>query len=70
MLRAMPGPCFVSGFLKTYCQFLELDAQPYINAYHDNPEAILQVVDKITGVSAFKGTYNDTVWTEKWQAKL
>lgn len=33
-LRAMPGPCFVSGFLKTYCQFLELDAQPYINAYH------------------------------------
>ena len=42
----------------------------YINAYHDNPEAIRQVVDKITGVSAFKGTYNDTVWTEKWQAKL
>ena len=41
-----------------------------INAYNDNPGTIRQVVDKITGVSAFKGTYNDTVWTEKWQAKL
>lgn len=42
----------------------------YINAYHDNPEAIRQVVDKITGESEFKGAPNDLVWTEKWQAKL
>jgi beta-N-acetylhexosaminidase len=42
----------------------------YINAYHDNPDAIRLVVDKIMGESAFNGTYNDLVWTEKWQAKL
>lgn len=42
----------------------------YVNAYHDNPEAIRQAVAKITGESDFKGTYNDTVWTEKWQARL
>lgn len=42
----------------------------YINAYHSNPETIKQTVDKIMGVSTFKGTYNDLVWTNKWQAKL
>ncbi len=42
----------------------------YINAYNDNAENIKQVIDKITGVSAFKGMHNDLVWTEKWQAKL
>jgi beta-N-acetylhexosaminidase len=42
----------------------------YINAYHDNAQAIRLVVDKIMGVSEFKGTYNNLVWTEKWQAKL
>lgn len=42
----------------------------YINAYHDNPAAISQVIDKIMGVSEFKGTANDLVWTEKWQARL
>ncbi|MGW7907624.1 glycoside hydrolase family 3 protein [Staphylococcus pseudoxylosus] len=42
----------------------------YINAYHSNPETIKQTVDKIMGLSTFKGTYNDLVWTDKWQAKL
>lgn len=42
----------------------------YINAYHSNPETIKQTVDKIMGLSTFKGTYNDLVWTNKWQAKL
>jgi beta-N-acetylhexosaminidase len=42
----------------------------YINAYHDNAQAIRLVVDKIMGGSPFRGTYNDLVWTEKWQAKL
>lgn len=42
----------------------------YINAYHNNPEIIKQVVDKIMGESEFKGTPNDLVWAEKWQAKL
>jgi beta-N-acetylhexosaminidase len=42
----------------------------YINAYHDNAQAIRLVVDKIMGDSEFKGTYNNLVWTEKWQARL
>ncbi len=42
----------------------------YINAYHNNPEAIRQVMDKIMGESEFKGTPNDLVWAGKWQAKL
>lgn len=42
----------------------------YINAYHDNPETITQVIDKIMGESEFKGTPNDLVWTGKWQARL
>lgn len=41
-----------------------------INAYHDNPETIRQVVDKIMGESEFKGTANDLVWAGKWQARL
>lgn len=42
----------------------------YINAYHSNPDSIKQVVDKIMGISEFKGGYNDLVWTDKWQARL
>lgn len=42
----------------------------YINAYHSNPENIKQVVDKMMGISEFKGSYNDLVWADKWQAKL
>ncbi|PCT85413.1 glycosyl hydrolase, partial [Listeria monocytogenes] len=42
----------------------------YINAYHSNSESIKQTVDKIMGLSTFKGSYNDLVWTDKWQAKL
>ena len=42
----------------------------YINAYHDNPETIRQVVDKIMGESEFEGKPNDLVWTDKWQARL
>lgn len=42
----------------------------YINAYHSNEESIRQVIDKIMGESEFKGTPNDLVWTDKWQAKL
>ena len=41
-----------------------------INAYADNPESIRQAVDKIMGESQFKGTANDLVWTDKWQARL
>jgi beta-N-acetylhexosaminidase len=42
----------------------------FINAYHNNAETISQVVDKIMGESEFKGTPNDLVWAEKWQARL
>lgn len=42
----------------------------YVNAYSDNDQTIRLVVDKLMGDSEFRGTYNDLVWTEKWQAKL
>lgn len=42
----------------------------YINAYHSNEEIIRQVIGKIMGESEFKGTPNDLVWADKWQAKL
>lgn len=42
----------------------------YVNAYHPNPSNISATLDKLEGKSAFKGTPNDLVWTEKWQAKL
>ena len=42
----------------------------YINAYNDTDQTIGLVIDKIMGDSDFRGTYNDLVWTEKWQAKL
>ena len=41
-----------------------------VNAYHNNPEAIRATVDKLMGLSEFKGTANDLVWADKWQAKL
>lgn len=42
----------------------------FINAYNDNEEIIKQVVDKLEGKSEFKGTPNELVWANKWQAKL
>ncbi len=35
-----------------------------------NEESIRQVIRKIMGESEFKGTPNELVWTEKWQARL
>lgn len=42
----------------------------YINPYSYNDQTIGLVVDTIMGDSGFRGTYNDLVWTKKWQAKL
>ncbi|WP_026377645.1 glycoside hydrolase family 3 protein [Aestuariimicrobium kwangyangense] len=42
----------------------------YINAYHPNEANVRATLDKLEGRSQFKGTPNDLVWTEKWQAKL
>lgn len=42
----------------------------FVNAYHNNEETIKQVIDKLEGKSEFKGTPNENVWTNKWQAKL
>lgn len=42
----------------------------YINAYNDNEENIRQLFDKLEGKSEFKGTPNENVWANKWQAKL
>lgn len=42
----------------------------YVNAYHPNRANVVATIDKLEGKSEFKGTPNDLVWTEKWQAKL
>ncbi|MDO5285621.1 MAG: glycoside hydrolase family 3 N-terminal domain-containing protein [Actinomycetia bacterium] len=42
----------------------------YINAYHSNEANLAAVLDKLEGKSEFKGTPNELVWTEKWQARL
>jgi beta-N-acetylhexosaminidase len=41
-----------------------------VNAYDANPETIRQVIDKLEGRSPFRGTPNDLVWADKWQARL
>jgi len=42
----------------------------YVNAYHPNAANVAATLDKLEGKSSFKGTPNDLVWTEKWQARL
>jgi beta-N-acetylhexosaminidase len=42
----------------------------YVNAYHPNAANVAATLDKLEGKSTFKGTPNDLVWTEKWQARL
>ncbi|MEA3364625.1 MAG: helix-turn-helix domain-containing protein [Candidatus Hydrogenedentes bacterium] len=31
----LPEPCFVKGFLKSYCAFLDLNAERFVNLYHE-----------------------------------
>lgn len=45
-------------------------AKTYINAYHGNESVLRALCDKLEGLSAFKGSYNENVWTDKWEAKL
>ncbi len=42
----------------------------YINAYHPNEANVRATIDKLEGRSDFRGTPNELVWTEKWQARL
>lgn len=41
-----------------------------VNAYHSNVENIRATVDKITGISAFRGRSNELVWAGNWQSRL
>ena len=42
----------------------------YVNAYHPNAENVRATLDKLEGKSEFRGTPNDLVWADKWQARL
>ena len=42
----------------------------YVNAYHNNDANVIATIDKLEGRSEFKGTPNDLVWADKWQARL
>ena len=41
-----------------------------VNLFSGNENTVKAVIDKLEGKSEFKGTPNELVWTEKWQAKL
>lgn len=41
----------------------------YINAYSNTREVIRQTIAKIAGESEFKGSFNELVWCEKWEAR-
>lgn len=34
-IETLPEPCFVKGFLKSYCAYLELNADRFVNLYHE-----------------------------------
>lgn len=43
-LEALPAPCYTAGFLRSYCTFLGLDADPFLRAYRASvrpPQRIL-----------------------------
>lgn len=42
----------------------------YINAYAPTREYIRAAIEKITGKSAFKGQYNETVWCGRWDTRV
>ncbi|MBN2839269.1 MAG: glycoside hydrolase family 3 protein [Fusobacteriaceae bacterium] len=60
---------FVSLNFTTHLHDVSM-VKTYINAYNDNKENIIQLLDKLEGKSKFKGTPNHLVWADKWQAKL
>lgn len=31
--QRLPGPAYIKGFLRSYCKFLQVDAQPYVEQY-------------------------------------
>ncbi len=32
-LSALPGPCYTAGFVRSYCQFLEIEAERYVDCF-------------------------------------
>ncbi len=42
----------------------------YVNAYFNNEAIVSATLDKLEGKSEFKGSPNDLVWADKWQARL
>jgi beta-N-acetylhexosaminidase len=41
----------------------------FINAHGNTSEVIRQTIEKIMGKSKFKGSYNENVWCDIWEAK-
>ena len=42
----------------------------FINAYGPNRAHIRAAIEKVCGKSEFKGTANDTVFCDRWDARL
>ncbi|NIA14047.1 MAG: helix-turn-helix domain-containing protein [Nitrospiraceae bacterium] len=34
-IEALPGECYAIGFLKSYCDFLQIDPAPFVDSYHE-----------------------------------
>jgi beta-N-acetylhexosaminidase len=45
-------------------------AKTYINAYAPTEEVIRQTLEKIAGRSEFKGSYEESVFCERWDTRL
>lgn len=45
-------------------------AKTYINAYLNSDEAINAAIEKMMGISEFKGRYNENVFCERWDTRI
>ncbi len=66
--KPLPAPCYVRGFLQSYCALLELDPGPYVEAYRqflepDQPSRVLPAREPRSGESASRWVVEGLAWT-------
>ncbi len=60
---------FISLNMPNYLIDLTM-SRTYINCYSDSLDVVDVLIDKLCGVSAFKGTPEENVWCGRWDTKL
>ncbi|HOD50813.1 MAG TPA: helix-turn-helix transcriptional regulator [Candidatus Hydrogenedentes bacterium] len=58
----LPEPCFVKGFLKSYCAFLDLNAERFINLYHESVEP--------APIRILRNTAKEPMAAQNWRTEL